>query len=139
MKVAGALALVVGFIAALLLLVLPTSVRVLGTDTSCDIPVKGMFGYEAGSDPYLADQCQKQSVIRVSIGAVVGVTAMFAGGLMLALGPSAADKERDEFERWQRWQNEQERQQWERQQWERQPRPEPWRNLPPPQQPPAGY
>ncbi|RHW25222.1 hypothetical protein D0Z08_19865 [Nocardioides immobilis] len=115
MKVAGALTLVVGFIVGLVLLLLPTSVSVFGTDADCGPPVIGMFGYDDGTDLYLSQQCQEQSVVRVGIGGLVGVVALVGGLLMLLLGPSAADREREERERFQRWQSEQQRYQWEQQ------------------------
>lgn len=145
MKIAGALTLVVSLIATVVLFALPTSVRVLGTDVDCGLPMRGIFGYDetADADPlsldgdtnpsYEAQQCRRNSVIRVGIGVAVGLIGFTGGLLMLLLGSSTGDREserrRQEHERFLQWQ----REQWQREQWERSR----LERKNPPQQPPT--
>lgn len=91
MKVAGLISAILGLLAAVLLLLIPSSVSLLGTDVSCGLPVITVLGHgvTAGDGEFvdsINQACFSQSFIRIIIAAVVGAFGLFGGALMVFLG-----------------------------------------------------
>jgi hypothetical protein len=72
-----------------LLLMLPTSISVLGFSGSCGPPAIAVLDSGSGEDAItrgLIEQCQAQSMARIVAAAALGVIGAAAGALMLANG-----------------------------------------------------
>jgi hypothetical protein len=85
-KVAGALTTVAGVLAAIVLALMPVSVDVLGTTTSCGAPIARVAaGPSSGEDP--TTYCNSASTVRVVIALTVGLVLIVGGvGMLVAAG-----------------------------------------------------
>ncbi|MCW3818623.1 hypothetical protein ONA91_29710 [Micromonospora sp. DR5-3] len=91
MKTAGALTMIVGIIAGIVLFLLPAKVSVLGTSISCAPPVIQLVAPDTGSvdDTFTAavvQDCKSQSVVRSFLGLVVLAISIGGGAIMLVVG-----------------------------------------------------
>ncbi|WP_028636961.1 hypothetical protein [Nocardioides sp. URHA0032] len=104
MKIAGSLLLGGAFLVALVLSLSPTHVTFLGTEGSCGIPIVTAFQDTSQADDFgLSEQCRRQSVVRFYEAGAVMMTVGLAGGIMLAVSPSEAERQRRQFQEWQAW------------------------------------
>ncbi|MEU5781393.1 hypothetical protein [Micromonospora lupini] len=91
MKATGALMMVLGIIAGIVLLLLPANVSVFGTSVSCAPPVIQLVASDTGvsDDPITASvtqDCKSQSVVRCILGLAVFAVAVGGGAIMLVIG-----------------------------------------------------
>ena len=88
MKTAGALTIIVGVLAGLVLLLLPAEITVLGTSASCGPPVVGLVAAAPADDSIsaaLVRDCKSRSVVRCFLGVVVFAIATGGGAIMLVV------------------------------------------------------
>lgn len=111
MKIAGALLLGAAALVALLLVVSPTHVTLLGIEGSCRIPLFTAFQetVSRANDFGVAEQCRQQSVVRVVQAGAVLLTVGLLGASLLAFAPSGAAQRRQQLQEWQAWKYEQEK------------------------------
>lgn len=89
MKVAGALAIVIGAIITALLWIMPTSFAVFGTTVNCGMPLVTSIlttVYAPQGDELetaIGRACRNQSYQRVVAGFATGATGLIGGGVML--------------------------------------------------------
>ncbi|WP_435055927.1 hypothetical protein [Micromonospora aurantiaca (nom. illeg.)] len=97
MKVAGALTMIFGIIAGIVLCLLPASVSVLGTSVSCGPPIVRLVapntaGAEDSLTAALMQDCRSQSAVRSFLGLAVFAVSVGGGAIMLVVAGNKASE-----------------------------------------------